>query len=174
MRYILTQVVMRYTLTLLDEWTLSAWETVRAKLLYLWTVNFTGDDLDNDLGDGVITVTGKDFSTEYIPDSSNATFAVPDTAEYLAADGDDNFWFDSGGNLQQKTVDELILSETMHTFVKYEDTSPYNISAIGILKDGEVLTEADKEALNTYFRLWFIYWGTIMDSGYMKDNRTLP
>lgn len=146
---------------------------LRAKFLYLWTGRYSGDNLLNNLGAEVITVTGKDWSTVYISPGTTATFAVPDNATFLAADGTDDFWFDVTDNPQAKTHAELIASETTRTFVKYNDFDPFNISAIGILKDGETLTDADKIKLNIYFKLWVQYWGTIMmESGHMKDNRT--
>lgn len=147
--------------------------TLLVKFEYLWTGKFSGDDLLSDLGPEVITVTGKDFITSYIPDTTTATFAVPDNATFLADDGADDFWFSALNVLQQKIFTELIESTTLRTFIKYTDFEPYSISIIGILKDGEVLTEADKVILNKYFKLWVQYWGeTMMESGYMKDNRT--
>lgn len=144
-----------------------------AKFLFLWTGDYDGDNLLSDLGSEVITVTGKDWATTDIPPDTTATFAVPDNATFLAADGTDDFWFDVADTLLQKTHANLISSETMRTFIKYTDFEPYNVSAIGILKDGEVLTDADKILLNKFFKLWVQYWGTtMMDSGYMKDNRT--
>ena len=144
-----------------------------AKFLYLWTGKYDGDDLLSDIDTTVITVTGKDWATPFIPPESTATFAVPDNATFVAADGAEDFWFDVADTLQQKTHAELIASETLRSFVKYTDFEPYNISAIGILKDGEVLTEDDKVVLNIFFKLWVQYWETtMMESGYMKDNRT--
>lgn len=101
----------------------------------------------------------------------DATFSVPNNATFLAADGTDDFWFDGSNVLQQKIRADLIASTTLRTFIKYSDFEPYNIYGIGILKTGETLTEADKIKLNRYFKLWAEYWGELMDSGYMKDNR---
>jgi len=101
-------------------------------------------------------------------------FNVTDNATYLNADGTDDFWFTAGNVLDQKTFTELIESTTLRTFVKYTDFEPYEISAIGILKAGEVLTEAEQTELDTFFKLWVQYWGTTMsETGYMKDNRIL-
>lgn len=143
-----------------------------AKFLFLWTGSYNGDNLLSDLGPEVITVTDKDWITNYIPPYTLATLAVPDNATFLAADGTDDWWFNVGNALLQKTHANLISSETIRTFIKYTDFEPYNVSAIGILKEGEVLTDADKIKLNKFFKLWVQYWGeTMMDSGYMKDNR---
>lgn len=146
--------------------------SLRNKFLFLWTGRYNGDNLLDDLSSAVITVTGRDWATSAIPDTT-ATFAVPDNATFLAADGTDDFWFNGSNVLQQKTFTELIESTTLRTFVKYTDFEPYYVSAIGILKNGEVITEGEKIVLNRYFKLWFLYWGDAMDSGYMKDNRSL-
>jgi len=147
--------------------------TLLDKFLFLWTGKYDGDDLLSDLDASVITVTGKNWITKTIPQDTEATFAVPDNATYLAADGTDDWWFNGAGVLQQKTHADLIISTTMRTFIKYNDFDPYYVSAIGILKDGEVITEADEIVLNRFFKLWVQYWGLeMMLSGYMKDNRT--
>jgi hypothetical protein len=145
---------------------------LRNKFLYLWSGSYTGDNLRDSLGsESVISVSGKDWTTKQIPPETAATFTVPDNATFLAADGADNFWFDGSDLLQQKTHADLILSTTQRTFVKYSDFDPFNVYSIGILKDGEILTDDDKIELNKYFKLWAEYWGEFMDSGYMKDNR---
>ena len=144
--------------------------TLLDKFLYLWTGKYKSGNLHSDIDDTVITVTGKDWPTGYIPPSTAATFSVPNNSTYSTADTD-NFWFNPG--ILSKTHGDLIASETDRTFVKYSDYAPYNIYAIGILKSGEVLTDADKIELNTYFWLWVQYWGaTMAETGYMKDNRT--
>jgi len=144
---------------------------LKNKFLFLWTGNYSNGNLKNSLGSDVITITDKDFTTSIIPSTTEATFAVPDNATYLGADGTDDFWYDGSDVLQQKTFADLIASTTLRSFIKYSDSEPYYVYAIGILKAGEVLTEADKIALNKYFKLWAEYWGVLMDSGYMKDNR---
>jgi hypothetical protein len=147
---------------------------LKAKFLYLWTGRYSGDNLLNNLGAEVITVTGKDWSTVYISPDTTATFSVPDNATFLAADGIDDFWFNVADTLQQKTHTELIESTTTRTFVYYSDEEPYNIHSIGILKDGEVLTEDEQIILTKYFKLWVQYWSTVMlGVGHMKTNRTL-
>lgn len=146
-------------------------KALRDKFLFLWTGGYSGNDLKDSLGSSaVISVTGKDWTTRYIPQNTSATFSVPDNATFLSADGD-NFWFDTLDVRQQKTHADLIASTTMRTFIKYADFEPYNIYAIGILKAGEIITDADKITLNKFFKLWAEYWGELMDSGYMKDNR---
>lgn len=145
---------------------------LRAKFLFIWTGKYDGDNLKDDLGGAaVITVTDKDWTTSFIPPTTAATFAVPDNATFLAADGADDFWFNASNALLQKTHANLIASTTARTFIKYADTSPHNVYGIGILKDGETLTDGEKIKLNRYFRLWAEYWGELMDSGYLKSNR---
>ena len=56
-------------------------EELLDKFLFLWTGDFEGDNLANDLGDDVITVTGKDFDTNYIPATSSATFSFAEEAK---------------------------------------------------------------------------------------------
>jgi len=144
---------------------------LRDKFLFIWTGKYDGDNLLSDLDAEVITVTDKDWITRFIPPTTAATFAVPDDATFLAADGDDDFWFNAGGDLQEKTHANLISSTTERSFVKYADTEPHNVIGIGILKTGEVLSAGEIIKVNRYFRLWAEYWGELMDSGYMKDNR---
>lgn len=147
-------------------------EDLRDKFLFLWSGDYDGDNLKDSLGGtAVITVTGKDWTTRYIPQETEATFAVPNNATFITADGADNFWFNSSDVLQQKTHGNLIASTTLRTFIKYADFEPYSIYAAGILKAGEVVTDAEKVKLNRYFKLWANYWGVLMDSGYTKDNR---
>lgn len=145
---------------------------LRAKFLFLWSGKYDGDNLKDDLGGAaVITVTDKDWTTNFIPPTTAATFAVPDNATFLAADGADDFWFDASDTLLQKTHANLIASTTARTFIKYADVTPHNVIGIGILKAGETLTDGEKIKLNRYFRLWAEYWGELMDSGYVKSNR---
>ena len=145
---------------------------LRAKFLFIWIGKYDGDNLKDDLGGAaVVTVTGKDWTTNFIPPTTAATFAVPDNATFLAADGADDFWFNAGNTLLQKTHTNLIASTTTRTFIKYADTAPHNVIGIGILKTGEVLSAGEIIKVNRYFRLWAEYWGEMMDSGYMKSNR---
>jgi len=142
------------------------------KFLFLWTGDYSGNDLKDSLGSSaVVSVLNKDWTTRHIPQTTSATFSVPDNATFLNADGVDDFWFNSSDALQQKTHADLIASTTMRTFVKYADFEPYHVYAIGILKAGEIITDAEKITLNRFFKLWAEYWGVFMDSGYMKDNR---
>jgi len=143
-----------------------------SKFLYLWTGKFSNNTLVSDINSFNISISNKDFNTVYIPSTTNATFAVPDSKSFIDADKIDQFWF-KNNVLQQKTFADLISSTTCRTFIKYTNSEPYNISIIGILNKDVVLTEKDKIEMNSYFQLWCEYWGELMDSGYMKDNRTI-
>ncbi len=147
-------------------------ESLLAKFQFLWTGEYSGNNLLNDLGSDVITVTGKDWSTKYIPPNTTATFSVPNNATYISADGTDDFWFNSSDVLQQKNHADLIASTTMRTFIKYSDFDPYKVYAIGILKSGETLTSSEENIVSKFFKLWLFYFGTYSDYGYLKDNRT--
>lgn len=122
-----------------------------------------------------LIVTGKDWSTSYIPATTTATFAIPNDSKYIQADHVyDNFWVTIAQVINQKTHADLIASETERTFVKYADDTPYHIYAIGILKSGTTLTEAEKILITKYFDLWVQYWSPVMLSvGHLKTNRTL-
>lgn len=145
-------------------------DTLLAKLLYLWTGKYDGDDLLNDLDTSVITVTAKDWATKYINSSSAATFAVPNNATYIDADGSDDFWFDGVDAPIEASLTQLISYDPQRTFIKYADFDPYHVYAIGILKTGEVLTDEEKNILSTYFKLHIFYFGVLNDYGYLKDN----
>ena len=156
---------------------LSAWNEIAGIGLldtslfeFLWIAgNFDGDNLLSSLDTDVLTVTGKDFSTDYIPVTSAATFAIPDTATYKDADTD-NFWH-TGATILQKTVTQLITTDNNRTFVKYADEAPHHITAIGILKQSVTLNDAQKDRFSGFFWLWLYYFGVFNDYGHLKENR---
>jgi len=143
-----------------------------AKFLFLWVGSTSGNQLLNALASDYISIAGKDFATDYIPATSSATFTIPNTADYVNAD-DDNLWFDSGGSLRSVTVAELIGYDFNRTFVMYADDTPYHIYAIGLLADGETLTESDWNELHAFFNLSIFYTGTLNLYGHLKANRTI-
>lgn len=150
-------------------------ELILSKFLFLWTGQFDSEDnLLSDLSSDDITVIDKDFSTVYIPDESGlvARFNTPDNSSYQNAD-DDLLWFDSGGTLRDVSVDELYGYDFTRTFVDFDDSSPYNVNAIGILKSGETLTESELNAVHDYFKLPLFWSGTLNAYGVLKANRTL-
>lgn len=146
--------------------------TLLAKFAMLWVGDISGNNLLNALDTDYIIVTGKDFATDYIPATSAATFALPNTAPYIAAD-QDYLWFDSGGSPRAVTVAELIGYDFNRTFVMYADSSPYHIYAIGVLADGETLTESDWNELHAFFDLSIFYTGELNLYGHLKENRTI-
>lgn len=141
----------------------------RNKLLFLWTGDFSGDNLLSDLDTTVITVTGKDFTTSYIPATSAATFAIPDNATYKGADTD-NFWH-SGSTILQKTIAQMVGTDNSRTFFKYADEAPHHITAFAIAKADAVFDSVDQDNLSKFFWLWLYYFGTLNDYGHLKENR---
>lgn len=142
--------------------------SLKAKFLDLWGVSSDGS-LYNIIGSDSLTINNKDWSGNYIPYDSSATFNIPNEAAFINADADDNLWYN--GSIQDVTVSNLIGVDWTRTFVKYANNSPYNITLIGILKAGETLTDADKNQLSSYFSLYFLYFGIWNDNGYAKQNR---
>lgn len=148
-------------------------ELILPKFLFLWTGQFDSEDnLLSDLSSDDITITDKDFSTTYIPDESGlmARFNTPNTTNYQSAD-EDNLWFDSGGGLRDVSVEELYESNYTRTFVEFDDNSPYNVNAIGILKEGETLTQSELNAIHDYFKLPLFWSGRLNAYGHLKSNR---
>jgi hypothetical protein len=140
------------------------------KLLYIWSSKYDMDDLASDIDDAVITVSSRDWVTNYIPETTEATFSIPDDEDFIAADGDDEFWVEDGV-IQEKTFDDLIDLESENTIVKYTGYAPYRIDGLAIKHPDAVWTEKDKDILTRYFKLWPSHFGTMRDFGYMKDNR---
>lgn len=141
----------------------------RDKLLFLWTGKFSGNNLLSDLDASVITVTSKDFSTDYIPATSAATFAIPDNATYKGADTD-NFWH-SGSTILQKTVAQMVATDNDRTFFRYADEAPYHLDAMAIAKADATFDSIDQDNLSKFFWLWLYYFGTLNDYGHLKENR---
>jgi hypothetical protein len=141
---------------------------LEAKFLFIWMGTYNGDNLKNILSGGDIVVTGKDFAGNYIPSTSVATFAIPNSASFINADTD-SFWY--SGAILQKTTAQLVATDPQRTILKYDNDSPYDIRWIGILKLGETLTSADRDELTTYCELWYLYFDEWNDLGYGKENR---
>jgi hypothetical protein len=141
-----------------------------AKFELLWEAGYNGDNLQSIINSDVITVTGKDWTGKFIPETTSATFAVPNNATYLACDGTDDFLFDDEDTLIQNTFADLIGYDPQRTFIKYSDFEPYEVSKWGILKADAVLTDGDKNELSRYFKLHIMYFDEWNDYGYNKDN----
>lgn len=145
---------------------------LKAKMLILFTGGISGSTLLSEIGADVITVAGKDFTTNTIPSDSTATFTLPNNATYRAADTD-NLWFTEAGASRNVTVSELIGYDFARTVVCYSSTSPHNIQWIGLLAADATLSEAEVNLLHRAFRLHIFWSGTWNDYGYFKDNRGL-
>jgi hypothetical protein len=145
---------------------------LKSKMLLLWTGGISENSLLSDIGSDVITVSGKDFSSTFLPADSTATLNMPDIAAYRTADTD-HLWFTEAGVQRNVTVAELIGYDFERTVVCYSSTSPHNILWIGLLQDDATLSEAEINLLHRAFRLHIFWSGTWNDYGYFKDNRGL-
>lgn len=129
---------------------------------YLWTglVSYAGPDyLVSESSDRrKITITNRDFSTTWIPGDSTATFTLPLDADFIADDLD-GLWF-TGGVQNNITVTDLVTGE-YRTVVKYANSPPYDITAIGLLKAGAIFTTALESELAADFDLWLFWLGLI-------------
>jgi hypothetical protein len=143
---------------------------LKSKMLILWVGGVFESSLLSEVGSGVIAVSGKDFSTNYLPADSTATLTMPYLDTYKTADTD-HLWFTEAGLLRNVTVAELIGYDFERTVVCYSSTSPHNIQWIGLLQSGATLSEADLNLLHRAFRLHIFWSGTWNDYGYFKDNR---
>jgi hypothetical protein len=114
-----------------------------------------------------ITITGKDFITNYIPGTSAATFKLQADTD-LITDDIENLWFT--GSVQNDTMVSDLIGGVYHTLVWYSNSFPYNIYAIGILKNGVILTAAQINLLHTDFLLWMFWSGLLNNYGYLKNN----
>jgi hypothetical protein len=139
---------------------------------FFWTVPVNGDYLINFLDGRKITITGKDFITDYIPGTSAATFKLQSDADFILDDISDFIWFDRYGNQRPVTVTELI-SDNYRTVVQYRNEAPLDILAIGLIKSTIVLTQTIIDQLSEDMWLWLYWSGFFNDYGYLKDNRMI-
>lgn len=140
---------------------------------YLWIGTVSGLYLVSERPDQrKITITSKDFTSDYIPYSSSSTFSLPADSDFIA-DDTDNLWF-TAGVPNSVSVSDLADSDYSRTLVKCSHEDPYDITAIGLLRNALTLTASQTNQIHQYFQLW-IYWsGYYNDYGYLKDNRLLP
>ena len=137
---------------------------------FLWTGEFEGDNLKNDVGSTNIIVTGKDFTTE-IPESSAASLTI--AAAFVAADNEDRLWFNSVEVQQNVSPADLIGYDFYRTIIKYSNTSPFSISKIAILKPNITLTQQQINQLHIDFDLP-VFWSDLFnENGIVKSNRGL-
>jgi len=125
-----------------------------------------------DIADGKL-YNQKSGSSDYLTVTGAAgsyTFQCPDTAPYIAADTD-YIWFSEVGVQRTTTEAELIGYDLQRTPVKYDDTNPYSIRAIIILKAGETLSDDKVDKLHRDLYLP-VYWSGVANwNGHLKDNR---
>ncbi|MFY9110506.1 MAG: phage tail tube protein [Desulfomonilia bacterium] len=155
----------------------SQWENywVKSGLFeFLWVGEVQGNFLIDRLHGYRIEVTGKDFTGAFIPYGSFATFRMGNVPDLIQADEADHFWYDIAGDGLQKTFTELIDEDPTRTVVRYSEVEPYDITAIGLLKEGVTLTEEQMNLLHHDFLLWVFWSGVFNDFGYVKDNKILP
>jgi len=135
-----------------------------------WNTAPVGDELVDISGNGNnIKITGKDFSTNYIPSTSTAVFSLPDNATLIADDLANQFWFRP--TIRNRTTAQLVAYDLSRTIIKYDNTAPYHIRWIGVLKSDVILTQDQKDKLSQSFQLWAWYFGVYNAHGYLKANR---
>jgi hypothetical protein len=121
-----------------------------------------------------ILITSRDFLGDFIPEGSIATFKLQDDADLILDDAPDHLWFDAAGNQNDVTAPDLYSIDYARTVIKYAHSSPYNITAIGLLKSGIILTPTQLDRIHSDFELWLFWSGFWNDYGYLKDNRLIP
>lgn len=116
----------------------------------------------------------KTGSSDYLTVAGSAgseTYQCPNTAPYIAADTD-YIWFKTDASQRTVTTAELIGYDLQRTPVKYANDTPYAISAIMILKSGEVLSSVKLDKLHTDMSLYAWWSGVLNENGFLKENRT--
>lgn len=150
----------------------SYWTPTFEFFWYEGSGNITDTELIDKSGNGNnITITGKDFSTSYIPVTSAATFAMPAKGILYASDRD-GLWYNNEVP-RAVTVAKLIGYDFSRTIIRYNSAAPYNITAIAILKYNITLTSAQYDKLHRDFRLPVFWSGLFNQNGFIKGNRGL-
>jgi hypothetical protein len=150
------------------------WYFWRPFMSYLWETFTLGNFLISEFVDRRrITITNKDFSTVYIPGSSTATFKLQADADFKTDDSADHLWFDVLGNQRSVTTAELYSKDYTMTVTKTKHSAPYDVSRIGLLENGTVLTPEQNDQLHQDFELWLFWSGVLNEYGYIKENRTI-
>ena len=128
--------------------------------------------LDQSGNNNHVTITGKDFVTDYIPATSAATFDCPNNAIFIANDTD-NLWINKNEESRGVEVSELIGYDFARTIVWYDNDAPHHIRAIMILKSTVTLTAAQINKMHTDFQLSMFWSGALNVNGFVKANRGL-
>jgi len=151
------------------------WQYWRHLLGFLWTgMNYQNYLISSLYDRRRITITGRDFATNYIPQTSTASFKLQNDSDLIIADAPDHLWFNPAGNLKVVTPQLLYDPDYTRTIVLCGHASPYNIYAIGILRSGVILTSAQLDQLHHDFELWLFWSGIWNDNGFWKDNKIMP
>jgi hypothetical protein len=147
---------------------------------YLWLGDIQGNYMMNSLGDGrKITIIGKDWvsnpdpTSNIIPGSSTCRLNLDHDADYILDDCTDYLWFECLTGIQRNTTPLELISDNYRTLVKYRETPPFDISAIGLLKDSVILTDAIIDEISEDFRLWILWSQIWNDNGFIKNNRSM-
>ncbi len=140
---------------------------------FLWMGEVSGNELVDVSGNGNnLVITNNELVTNYIPATSSATFAIPNVAG-LKTDDNDKFWADAGGTILQKTAANLVASDMTRTIIKYDNSAPYHVRWIGILKSTVTLTSDQIDKLHQSFLLWLFWSGSLNAYGVIKANRVI-
>lgn len=147
-------------------------EALKPLFSVLWLENISGNEMINAIsGGGNYTITNKDFSTNYIPSTSTATFALSNTASLKVDDQLDTLHYNDAGTVQQITASFLTIADYSRTLVRYTDDAPHNIKWIGVLKSTANPTADEWNQLHSLFRLHPWWSGTFNPYGVIKANR---
>lgn len=102
----------------------------------------------------------------------DARYRTPDAAAYRSADTD-NCWWKTDASESTCDGNRLIAYDFARTLVKYDNTSPYTIREIIILKAGETLTTAEMNTMRDYMDLSIWWSGTLSSHGAIKGNKPI-
>lgn len=142
----------------------SYWTKLTDKLLFFGEVSkISGGKLYNQMSG----------SSDYLTVGGSVgsyTFQAPNTAAYIAADTD-NVWFYWDGTQRTATEAELVGFDLQRTPVKYDNSTPYPIQVIAILKSGATLSADELQKLYKDFQLSIFWSGVYSDDGILKASR---
>lgn len=155
--------------TVTDWW--AKWKNLMS---FIWTgLNYQQYLISSFLDRRKITITNRDFITNYIPESSTAIFKLQADTDFIA-DDTDNLWFDGAGNQKSVTNADLYDNDYGRTAIKCSHTAPYDVTAVGLIKNTVILTADQNNKLHEDFELWIFWSGVWSDYGHFKDNRLMP
>lgn len=149
-------------------------EALKSLFSVLWLGNISSNTMIDESGNANdITITSKDFVTDYIPPTSTATFALANSAPLKVDDNFDGAWYTDAGAVKQVPVSHFINNDYTRTLVKYSNSAPYNVEWIGLLDDAATPTTDQWNQLHELFQLNPYWSGVFNINGVVKDNRAL-